>query len=494
VSMPLLSLILWLPLLGGVFILFIDREQKKAIRTVALLHSLAALGLSLGLWLGYDRTAGGFQFVERADWIPAAGISYFLAVDGISLPLIVLTALLTFVAVVASWNIEHRVKDYFALLLLLGTAMFGVFMALDLILFYVFFELVLVPMYFLIGVWGGPRREYAAIKFFLYTLLGSVIMLVGILALYFGTGARTFDVLALMEMAPGAFAFQAQRWIFLALWFGFAVKVPVFPFHTWLPDAHVEAPTAVSVILAGVLLKMGTYGFLRFTHPLLPEAAIWFAPTLAVLGVIGMIYGALTAMWQRDLKKLVAYSSISHMGFMLLGIAALTPQGVNGAIFYMVAHGLATGMLFLLVGVVYERTHTRDIPAMRGFYFTMPVWAVIMAFTGFASLGLPGLAPFIGEFFTLLGAYLTGDPFFQLMVYIGVLTIVLAAGYILWMIQRMLMGEEMEEFKGIPDADARELVTLVPPAALIVLLGVWPRLLVDITNPAVMEFIRRVLG
>ncbi|MCL4425038.1 MAG: NADH-quinone oxidoreductase subunit M [Firmicutes bacterium] len=483
----MLSSLIFIPLLGSLAILLVPREQDRTVKWVGTIFGLIPLLIVAYLWGQYSYSAQGMQFVEHYDWIPSLGISYYLGTDGLSFPMVILTALISFLAILASWNIKNRVKDYFFLMLLLETGMMGVFVALDYVLFYVFWELVLVPMYFLIGIWGGPRREYAAIKFFLYTLIGSVIMLVGILALYFNAGLNTFDMLAL---AKHKFAPAFQFWVFLALFFGFAVKVPVFPFHTWLPDAHVEAPTAVSAILAGVLLKMGTYGFLRVSHPTLPEAAKALAVPIAILGLINIIYGALAAMAQKDLKKLVAYSSISHMGFTLLGLAAMTPVAIQGAAFQMFSHGLISAMLFLLVGMIYDRAHTREIAKLGGLFNTIPTIAVILAFASFASLGLPGLSGFVAEFLVFLGSF----GAYRTFVIIATSGVVFTAGYYLWMIQRVLMGEAKKEYLGLPDITARELGTVVPLMIFTTLLGLFPSLLMDIMNPAILGLVAKVGG
>jgi NADH-quinone oxidoreductase subunit M len=475
-SFPLLTLITFIPLIGMLWVLLTDKAREWRIKTISTVFSGIALLFTIYLVLAFDSGTSGLQFVERYDWVPPINVHYFMGVDGLSITMVLLTSLLSFLAIIASYGIKDRVKQYFALFLLLQTAMMGVFVALDFFLFYVFWEAMLVPMYFLIGIWGGPRREYAAIKFFLYTLLGSVAMLLGILALYFSSDPHTFDMI---ELSKGmAFGFRFQAVVFLALFLGFAIKVPVFPFHTWLPDAHVEAPTAISVILAGVLLKMGTYGILRISYPILPDAARWFAVPLAVLAVINIIYGALVAMAQSDLKKLVAYSSVSHMGYVLLGMAAMTPVGINGAILQMFNHGIITGALFLLVGVLYDRAHTREIEAFGGLASKLPIYTGVMSMAVFASLGLPGLAGFISEFLVFVGSYTV----FKTAVIIAVLGVVLTAGYLLWTLQRMFLGTFNEKHAGYPDMTARELVTLVPLCAIMLFVGLYPRPLIDLMN------------
>ena len=363
--MGVLSLITFLPLLGGILLLCVPKEKTQLLRVIAVIASGAAFIASLWLWANFNNGTSDFQYMERFNWISAFNIHYFMGVDGLSLVLVVLTTLLTLLCVIASFSIELRVKEYFFFFLLLETAMLGVFLSLDLFLFYVFWELTLVPMYFLIGIWGGPKKEYAAIKFFLFTLAGSVFMLIALLALYFNTSPHTFDYLELLKQSPNL-ARSLQLWIFLGLYLGFAVKVPVFPFHTWLPLAHVEAPTAVSVILAGVLLKMGLYGFMRFSFPLLPLATQRLAYAIAVVGAINIVYGAFCSLAQTDIKRMIAYSSVNHMGYALLGLASLNVIGFNGAVLQMINHGIITGALFLLVGVIYDRAHTRDVNAFGG--------------------------------------------------------------------------------------------------------------------------------
>ncbi len=490
---PYLTLMVFAPLLGTLTLLMIPKDRVEIIKRVAAFFAFVPLALSVFVWAIWGSMpveVYGLRLMEQFDWIPSLGISYFLGTDGVSFPLVFLTALMSFVAVVAAWGmIKEKERAFFALLLLLETGMMGVFLSLDYILFYVFWEIVLVPMYFLIGIWGGPRREYAALKFFIYTLVGSVIMLVGILALYFMAGARTFNMMAIMPLAD-SIPLLAQRWIFVALFLGFAVKVPVFPFHTWLPDAHVEAPTPISVVLAAVLLKMGTYGFFRVSYPTLPVAAKYFGLAIAALGLINIIYGALVAMAQKDLKKLVAYSSISHMGFVLLGLAAATPLALNGAMYMNISHGLISGMLFLMVGAIYQRTHTREIAKLSGIYVTLPVVATITAFSFFANLGLPGLAGFISEFFVLAGTF----PVSYIWVVMAALGMLIVAGFNLWMMQRVLMGEGRAEYAGLRDATPLEIFTYTPVVALIVVLGVAPGLLMSFLNGPAQSLVQRLGG
>lgn len=474
----LLTALLFIPLAGALLLAFFPKERTREIKAFSLIVSLIPTALTVVLWRQLDFSLPGMQMLVRADWIPSLGITYQLGVDGISFALIAISAIVLPLAIVASFSIEHRVKEFFLWMLVLQTGIYGVFLALDYFLFFIFFEVGLVPMYFIIGIWGGERREYAAIKFFIYTLLGSAIMLVGILALYFGSGLdpRTFDVLVLAEQAN--LSPSLQWWIFLAFFAGFAVKVPIFPFHTWLPDAHVEAPTGGSMILAGVLLKMGTYGFFRFMLPTFPDAAQAFSPVLSVLAIIGIIYGALAAMAQKDLKRLVAYSSVSHMGFVILGVAAMTPIALNGAMFVNVSHGLISPLLFFLAGsVVYDRTKTRMMDQMSGLFTSVPLVAALVAFAAFANLGLPGLAGFPGEFFTFVGAF----PVFTTLVIIGALGLVVTAGYHLWMMQRVLMGEP-SALAVQTDVTGRELVVSVPLMILVVLLGVLPSIALKIFN------------
>jgi NADH-quinone oxidoreductase subunit M len=480
-----LTWIVFLPLLGVVACAALPKSRPELARWVALGFTAVDLALAVVMLVGF-KPDGGMQFVEQFDWVPQAGIQYFLGVDGISMPLVALSALLTLLAVLASWKIEKTPKFYFAMMLLLEVGMNGVFSALDFVLFYVFWELVLVPMYFLIAQWGGPRREYAAIKFFLYTLVGSVFMLVGIVVLYLQTG--TFDLVALAE-AGGKLPATLQWWLFLAFFLGFAVKVPVFPLHTWLPDAHVEAPTAGSVLLAGVLLKMGTYGFMRVSLPVLPDAFASWQWFLGALAVISIIYGAAVAFAQADVKKLVAYSSVSHMGFAMLGIASGTVAGLNGAMAVNVSHGLITGMLFLMVGMVYDRTHTRQISELSGVAGQMPVIAGLFAFASFASMGLPGLSGFVGEFLSLMGAWVSTAlaPWTVIVAAVGVL---LGAAYMLWMLQRVIYGEPSRIVTGQPDANLREIVTVTPLIVLIVVIGVYWTALLQYVNPAVTALVQ----
>jgi NADH-quinone oxidoreductase subunit M len=457
-------------------IFLLPRLGDAATRWIALLASGASMALSLVLLVGFQRAQPGYQFVERVAWLPELGISYFLAVDGISILLVALTTLLSVLAVVASWaSITTRVREYFINMLLLEVGMLGVFLSLDLFLFYIFWEIVLIPMALLIGIWGSGNRVYAALKFFLYTLAGSLLMLVGIIAMYQAhftqTGVRTLDV-TLLQPVISRMGVDFQTLVFLAFFIAFAIKVPMWPFHTWLPDAHVQAPTAGSVILAGVLLKMGGYGFLRFNLPLFPEATRALAQPILILSVIAIIYGALVALVQPDMKKLIAYSSVSHMGFVTLGIFALNQQGIEGAMIVMVSHGFVTGALFLLVGVVYDRAHTREISAYGGLATRMPVYSVLFGLFMLASIGLPGLSGFIGEFLTILAVF--QEPRFWWLGVIAMLVVILSAYYMMLMFQRVVFGEVNPRVRGLPDINVRELWTLAPLVALTIALGVYP--------------------
>ena len=478
----LLSGLLIVPSVGLLGILAMPRTAVGSIRRIAAAATGMTLLLSLKLLSVFQPHVTAMQFEERWSWIPQMHIFYHLGVDGISLPMILLTTVLGFLACLASWTIAERQKEYFVLYLLLVIGMLGTFLALDLFLFYVFWEVVLVPMYFLIGIWGGGRREYSAFKFFVYTLAGSLVMLLAILALYFRT--HTLDLLELARLGP-AFEPGLQHLLFFAFFLGFAIKVPVFPFHTWLPDAHVDAPTPISVLLAGVLLKMGGYGFFRISYPLFPQGAAWFAGAMAVLGMINIVYGAFVAMAQVDFKKLVAYSSVSHMGFVLLGLASLNPEGMNGAMLQMFNHGIITGGMFLLVGVLYDRAHTRQLDAFGGLGAQMPVYAGLLIFFSLASLGLPGLSGFVGEFLSLLG----GFAVWRWQTVVSVLGIVVAAAYMLTVVQRVLLGPLKEQWRALPDINTRELFSLVPLVIVVVALGIYPLLLLEIQNPTLQRLL-----
>ncbi|MBM3161944.1 MAG: NADH-quinone oxidoreductase subunit M [Chlorobi bacterium] len=541
----MLSLIVFLPILAGLVILAVPSSQKQIIRIVSLLAAIAQGVLAVLIWRGYDASMpgiiaaeggapeGSFQFIERLPWINldlggfgSLNIEYFLGVDGLSITMVILTALISIIGVLSSWPIQKQVKGYFILYNLLATAMMGCFVALDFFLFYVFWELMLLPMYFLIGIWGGPNREYAAIKFFLYTLFGSVFMLLVMIGLYFSvidplTGNHTFSLVAMASqenyIKDAILGPESMMWryaAFIVLFVGFAIKVPMFPFHTWLPDAHVEAPTPISVILAGVLLKLGTYGMMRINFPLFPEVFQASLYAIGVLGAINIIYGAFCALAQQDLKKMVAYSSISHMGYVLLGLAAANSEGMVGALYQMFNHGTITSMLFLLVGVIYDRAHTRQIDKFGGLASYMPVYAAVVTIAWFASLGLPGLSGFISEAFVFVGAFSSETT--RNIAIVSVLGIVFGAAYLLWSLQRMFLGKRkadaaydlevdadghehihFHDWKGKLDLDARELVMLVPLAVIVIFLGIYPmpvlgmltssiNKLVEVLSPVVM--------
>lgn len=470
---PLLSLILLVPLVGAIILLFVDRRRDDTIRWIA--NIVASLGflVSLPLWFWYDSANPDWQFVERVPWIPSIGAEYFLGVDGFSSLLVLLTTLMGMIAILSSWTaITERVKEYYIFLLVLQTGMIGAFITLDFLLFFLFWEVMLVPMYFLIGIWGSDNRLYSAIKFFLYTLVGSVVMLLGILAVYFYqhsvTGVYTFDVTQFHELNM---PLDLQWWVFLAFFLGFAVKVPMFPFHTWLPDAHTDAPTAGSVILAAVLLKMGTYGFIRFSLPILPDATVSFVPLIAGLSIVGIIYGALVALSQSDWKRLVAYSSVSHMGLVMLGMFALTPVGITGSIVQQINHGISTGALFLIVGIVYERRHTREISEYGGLSKTMPVYAAVFLIMTMSSIGLPTLNGFIGEILILQGIFVVSKWWAA----VAATGIVLGAAYMLWLYQRTMFGTiDNPKNEGLADLNMRELATFVPLIILAVWIGLYP--------------------
>jgi NADH-quinone oxidoreductase subunit M len=494
--MGLLSLMIFVPLFGMAVILCLPSRAHGAIRWTAVAATVPPLLYSLRLLAEFKPNETGFQFVERASWIPPFGIEYFVGIDGLSITMVLLTALLCFLCMFASFGITTGVKGYFALFLMLDTGMMGVFCALDFFLFFVFWEMMLLPMYFLIGVWGGPRREYAAIKFFLYTLLGSVLLLVSILYFYFAAEPHTFDMTVLGDKLRGVVPLQVQVLIWVALFVGFAIKIPAFPFHTWLPDAHVEAPTAISVILAGVLLKMGTYGILRINYGVLPEATLapfWGGQSvafwlLAALGTVNIVYGAMCAMAQTDLKKLVAYSSISHMGYVMLGMSAFTDQGINGAVLQMFNHGTITAMLFLLVGVIYDRAHHRNIDGFGGLASILPVYTGVTGLAFFAAMGLPGLSAFISEVLVLLGAWQA----YPALTVVAASAVILTAGYMLWALQRVYLGPPNEKYRMLPDMSGRELFTLIPLGAIVIFLGIYPRPILDLQSPALLRLNQRV--
>ncbi len=480
-GIPILSILLAIPLAGIFILLFIPGRNKEAVRLAAFGVTVINFVVSLTLLTGFDASTYKMQFVEKHSWIPDLGVQYFVGIDGISLILILLTTLIAVIGVVCSWSaVGDRVKGYMICMLILEIGMIGVFISIDMILFFLFWEISLVPMYFLIGIWGGERRLYASIKFFLYTLSGSVFMLVGILALYFAhgsiTGEYTFNLLKLYEVV---YSYDLQWWVFLAFFLGFAVKVPLFPFHTWLPDAHVQAPTAGSVILAGVLLKMGTYGFVRFSLPLLPSASIDYTPFILVLSVVGIIYGAFLAMAQSDIKKLVAYSSVSHLGFVMAGIFAMNQQGLDGGVLQMINHGISTGGLFLIIGMLYERRHTRLMSDFGGIAKVMPIYAVLVLIIFFSSIGLPGTNGFVGEILILIGLFKAN----MLAAVLAATGVILGAAYMLWMYQRVWFGKiRHEENKVLKDLNAREVLTLVPIIVLILWIGIYPNSILRLTS------------
>ncbi len=503
---PILSVITYVPLAGAILLMFFfSKENPSRIKRFALGVAIFDFIISIPLWFYFDRAGTGarlFQFRERIEWIPSLGVEYNFGIDGIALLLILLTTLTGVIAIYSSFSaIDFRQKEYYVLLLMLQTGMLGTFCALDFFLFYVFWEVMLVPMYFIIGIWGGPRRLYAAIKFFLYTLTGSVLMLLSILALYFfndggipflnirGLDAGlTFDVLRYHDIGH-LIPPNLQFWIFLGFFFSFAIKVPMFPFHTWLPDAHVEAPTAGSVILAAVLLKMGTYGFVRFALPILPDATQRMVTPMVILSIIGIIYGALVSLVQKDMKKLVAYSSVSHLGFVMLGMFALNPMGIQGSVLQMINHGISTGALFLLVGIIYERRHTRLISEYGGLAKQMPMYATLFLIAALSSMGLPGLNGFIGEFTILLGAA-NRSITWAVFAAIG---IVLGAAYLLWLYQRVFWGPlDNPANKNLADVNRREFLTLIPLIACMVWIGIAPRIFFETIEKPVEYIVKKV--
>jgi NADH-quinone oxidoreductase subunit M len=495
----ILTITIFLPLIGVLALFFVNKESGQTIKLVGFGTTLVTFIVSLYLFLKFDPSNAGFQFQHRVMWIEGLNISYFVGIDGMALLLIVLTTFLTPLALLGTWNsIDRRLREYTMMVLLLEVGMVGVFAALDLFLFYIFWEAMLIPMYFIIGIWGGQDRIYAAIKFILFTLFGSLLMLVAILALaYYASilpgGHFTTNLLELYGIAP-RMALTLQTWMFLAFALSFAIKVPIFPLHTWLPDAHVQAPTAGSVILAGVLLKMGTYGLLRFCLPLFPNASFKFIPLMSVLAVIGIIYGALVAMVQTDIKKLVAYSSVSHLGFVVLGIFAMTEEGIQGAIIQMVNHGLSTGALFLIVGMIYDRAHTRVIADFGGAAKFMPVFAAFFMVISLSSIGLPGLNGFVGEFLILLGSF--KSTFLDSYAYAAFAAtgVILAAVYLLWAYQRMMLGQAREGglYGGhkLADINVREIVTLAAIVVFVVWIGVYPSTFLSKSAPVAKQLVQ----
>ncbi len=494
----LLNYLLFVPLFGGLILLFIGKSKENAIRYFGLFVSVLTFIISLVLYFNFDPSNSGFQFQNQFSWIDNLHISYHVGIDGISLLLVLLTTFLTPLTLISSWSsINKKVKEFTFFMIFLEVGMLGVFISLDLFLFYIFWEAMLIPMYFIIGIWGGERRIYASVKFFIYTMFGSLLMLVAIiwLAVYSSAplGHFTTDLQELYKIGPTVQS-NIQNWMFLAFAFSFAIKVPLFPFHTWLPDAHVQAPTAGSVILAGVLLKMGTYGLLRFCLPLFPQASIHFAPYISTLAVIGIIYGALVAMVQKDMKKLVAYSSVAHLGFVVLGIFALTQEAAQGAVIQMVNHGLSTGALFLLVGIIYERTHTREISYYGGIAKIVPFYAFFLLFASLSSIGLPGLNGFVGEFLILLGSFkspVLDSWWFTVFAASGV---IFAAVYLLWMYQRVVFGEvKNPKLNDLKDMNKREIFVLIPIFIFIIWIGIYPSTFLKVSDKSVNKIIENVL-
>jgi NADH-quinone oxidoreductase subunit M len=487
-NLPILSLVTFLPLLGAIFILAVRGEPEvvaRNARNVALLTSTATFLLSLGIWFNFDPTAAEFQMEERSVWMPAFNVSYHMGVDGISMPFVLLSTLLIPICILASWeSITTRVREYMIAFLIMETMLVGTFCALDLILFYLFFEGTLIPMFLIIGVWGGPRRVYSAFKFFLYTLAGSVLMLLALLTMYLDAGTTDIPTLLQHEFSRGL-----QRWLWIACLAAFAVKLPMWPVHTWLPDAHVEAPTAGSVILAGVLLKFGGYGFLRFSLPMLPDASITFMPLIFALSIIAVIYTSLVALAQDDMKKLIAYSSVAHMGFVTVGAFSMTVQGIEGAMVQMLSHGVVSAALFLVVGVVYDRIHSRDIETYGGLVHRMPVYAAFFMLFMLASVGLPGTSGFVGEFLVLLGA-------FQLNAWVAALTAtgtILSVAYMLYVYRRVIFGAlTKEHLKSITDLSRREVLVFAPLAAVVIWLGVYPIPVLDVMHVSVQNIVERL--
>jgi NADH-quinone oxidoreductase subunit M len=487
----ILTLVTFFPALGAVLLLLVPRQQQDSIRSISLIVAFVTMLLSFLLWGMFDPLANGMQFEVNTPWISSFGISYHLGIDGISLLLIILTSILTLICVIFSWkSVTEGVKGYFISMLLLETGMIGVFCSLDLFMFYVFWEVMLIPMYFIIGVWGGPRRVYAAIKFVLFTMFGSLLMLVAVLWVLFEyqkfAGVYTFDMMKLAELPID---YQAQIWLFGAFALAFAIKVPLWPLHTWLPDAHVQAPTAGSVILAGVLLKMGTYGFLRICLPMFPDASVAAVPLISVLSIIAIIYGALVAMVQKDVKSLVAFSSVSHMGFCMLGMFALNTQGLQGSVMQMINHGISTGALFLVVGMIYDRRHTRMISEFGGIAKVMPFYATVFMIVMLSSIGLPFTNGFVGEFLVLLGTFKSNAVY-------GVLAatgVILSACYMLWMYQRVIFGKVTNPAnEKLSDINLREKLTVVPLILLIFWIGIYPKPILDRIEPAVRGILQQM--
>jgi NADH-quinone oxidoreductase subunit M len=480
-SWPILSLVTFLPLVGVAFLIALRGDDALALRNIrwaALWTTIATFLVSLLIWVNFNAADAGFQFVERHSWLGGTA-SYHMGVDGISMPFVILTTFLMPICILASWHVTKRVREYMIAFLVLETLMIGVFCALDMVLFYLFFEAGLIPMFLIIGIWGGPRRVYASFKFFLYTLLGSVLMLLAIIAMYWQSGST--DIPELIARNPG-FPAEMQTWLWLAFFASFAVKMPMWPVHTWLPDAHVEAPTAGSVILAAILLKMGGYGFLRFSLPMFPDASLYFQTFVYTLSVVAIVYTSLVALMQEDMKKLIAYSSVAHMGFVTMGIFSMNRQGIDGAMFQMISHGLVSGALFLCVGVVYDRLHTREIAAYGGLVSRMPLYACIFMIFTMANVGLPGTSGFVGEFMTLLGTFQSNTW----VAFFATTGVILSAGYALWLYRRVVYGKlEKPALAHMADMTPRELLTLGPLAVLTIFFGVYPAPILDAFGPAV---------
>ena len=487
-----LTTILLLPVIGVIVIALLPKAQQKTIKVTALVFTLASFALSVAVFCLFDSSGGAIgqmQFEEKVSWIPAINAHYHLGVDGLSLPLVILMTFLGFLSVLVSWNVELRPREYFIWLLVLETSILGVFMSLDLILFFLFWELELIPMYFLIAIWGSGRKEYAANKYLLYTLVGSALMLAGILSIYFSTGSMNMMELSGLTLAAPVVPITLM---FFLLFGGFAIKLPMFPFHTWLPDAHTNAPTAASVILAGALLKMGGYGMIRLCVTMLPEVAMRFAPVMGVLAAVGVLYGAAVTLRQKDLKRLIAYSSVSHMAYVLLGIFALTRISITGAVLQMVSHGIVTGLLFAMVGLVYDKTHDRNLDNLGGLARRMPVAVVVFTIAGLASLGLPGTSGFAAEFITFVGSFSSPIAGMKIYTLLGVLGIVFTAGYILWMLQRTFYGPPQEKFDSLPDADTVEKICIFTFVGAILLVGIYPAILTDIIKMGIEPIVKLI--